>query len=212
MASRFYFSVEGQTEQRYFEWLENTVNTAGSGITPVRFKVRVEKDPLAFARAMSSRGPVSLWHVCDMESADAVHMAHFRDVLSRMERAEQQYPDIEYHLAYTNFTFELWLLLHRTDAFLPLQSRRDYLPLLNTAYEESFQSLHHFKRKKDFERILRKLTLADVKDAAARAREIERRNWQEHTPVSCGAYTFFENNPSLSLGECVEAVLLAAGA
>lgn len=211
MAQYFYFSVEGQTEQRYFRWLEEEINAARAGQPPVRFKIRVEKDPAAFAKAMADRGPIVIWHICDIESTDTVHLTHFTDILRRMERAEQRYAEIDYRLAYTNFTFELWMLLHRCDADRPLQSRRQYLGLLNAAYGETFQSLHHYKRRKDFERLLRKLSLSDVLNAVGRARQIEQYNRQEYLPVSCGPYRFFTQNPSLSLGECIEHILAACG-
>lgn len=207
---RYYFSVEGQTEKLYLEWLEMQIN-ADSRYPPVRFHVRVEKDPLAFARAFAPRGFMTVWHLCDMESADAVHMAHFRDILTRMAKAEEDYPEIEYQLAYTNFTFELWIILHKLDADRPLASRKQYLSLLNTAYGEDFQSLDHYKRKRDFTRILRKLSLRDVAHAVSRAQRIEQLNWLRCRPVRCASYAYFEQNPSLSLGECIGSILRSCG-
>ena len=57
-------------------------------------------------------------HICDVESNEQVHVDKFKNILSEMREAKAQ-KKISYVLGYSNFTFELWMVLHkREDAFV----------------------------------------------------------------------------------------------
>ena len=79
-------------------------------------------------------------------------------------------------LDYSNFTFELWIILHKTDCNGAKTHRKQYLPELNKAYDEKFEDLQEYKRENDFKRILKKLTIEDVISAVKRAEAIMKRN------------------------------------
>ena len=49
-----------------------------------------------------------------MESNDPVHVDKFKRILSEMNEAKKQ-KKITYMLGYSNFTFELWMVLHKQD-------------------------------------------------------------------------------------------------
>lgn len=213
MAERrmYYFSVEGETELRYLMWLQEVLNSAPEVRTPVRFRARVEADPFARAKGLPAYEDVHLVHVCDVESRDEAHVRHFQRVLSRMRAAEAAFPHVTCELAYTNYTFELWILLHKVDMRLPVRGREAYLPLINSAFHERFQGQGQYKREKGFSRILRQLRLEDVMRAVERAEEIEERNELTQTPTSFAGYSYFPSNPALNVGAVVRDILEESG-
>ena len=84
--------------------------------------------------------------------------------------------NINNHLGYSNFPFELWMVLHRKDCNGLLGHRSQYLLHINQVYGESFEELDHYKAHDAFHRCLAKLTLDDVKAAIRRAEAITRNN------------------------------------
>ena len=83
---------------------------------------------------------------------------------------------IDYHLGYSNFSFELWMVLHKKDCNGPLSHRSQYLLPINQIFGENFEDLDHYKAHDAFHRCLAKLTLDDVKAAIRRAETITRNN------------------------------------
>ena len=71
--------------------------------------------------------------------------------------------NVNYRLAYSNFTFELWMILHKINAEDSLSHRDDYKKLLKRAYKESFTGLSDYKSARGFSVILQTLGLDDVK-------------------------------------------------
>lgn len=207
----YYFSVEGETECRYLMWLQEAINGSPDATVPVRFRARVAKDPLGRAKGLNTNGDVRITHVCDVESADPAHVRHFQWTLSRMHAAEAAYPHVTYELAYTNFTFELWILLHRLDMRNPVRDREAYLPMINRAFGEKFQGHGQYKREKGFSRILRQLRLEDVVLATERAEAIERQNELTREPASFAGYTYYPDNPALSVGTMIHEILEESG-
>lgn len=137
MENTFYFSVEGETEKRYLLWLERTMNRHLAD--KARFQVKIEKDPYARAKGLAAWGDIEIVHLADVESNEGYHLEHFRRILRRMRLVEEKYPSVTYTLGYCNYTFELWILLHKADCPGPLSCRKDYLPLLNDAFGTDFQ-------------------------------------------------------------------------
>ena len=79
-----------------------------------------------------------------------------------MKEAKQQ-KNIKYQLGYSNFTFELWIILHKKDCFGPFYNRKQYLVPIQQCFNEKFEDLEHYKQENTFKRCLEKLTLNDVK-------------------------------------------------
>lgn len=78
---KYYFSVEGETEQWYLKWLENIVNSEEAADCRVSIKADVEKNPLKYVKRTSFVGNTvtTVWHLCDL-TLDNVKQA--------LERAE----------------------------------------------------------------------------------------------------------------------------
>ena len=49
------------------------------------------------------------------ESDELIHVQGFQDAMDNMKKAEQLGKQIKYKSGYSNFTFDLWILLHMAD-------------------------------------------------------------------------------------------------
>lgn len=49
---KYYFSVEGETEQWYLQWLQNQINNTEEAEYTVSFDCRVQKNPLKRAKSL----------------------------------------------------------------------------------------------------------------------------------------------------------------
>jgi hypothetical protein len=115
---------------------------------------------------------------------------------------------IVYQLGYSNFSFELWMILHKVDCNGPLTHRRQYLVFVNRAFGENFKGLNQFKKENNFARILKKMTLNDVRDAISRSRVIMKQNCiNELRFLQHNGYDYCEDNPSLTIWESISSIL-----
>ncbi|MDL2264683.1 RloB domain-containing protein [Synergistaceae bacterium OttesenSCG-928-I11] len=140
-----------------------------------------------------------------------MHVERFERALARMKEAARL-KTVKYALGYSNLTFELWIVLHKSDCFAPLTHRGQYLPHINKAFGEKFEDLDHYKREADFKRILGKLTLDDVRDAVKRSASLMAQKCANNcTEQNCKGYKFYTENPSLSVGQVVQKILVECG-
>jgi len=209
---KYFFTVEGETEKRYFEWLQRTINGAPTALYTVKLNCPIQKDPLKRAKGLIALEKTEITHVMDRESEEEIHVQQFTTVLDRMKSAEKIGKSIKYNLGYSNFAFELWILLHKSDCNGSLTHRRQYLPSLNRAYTEQFENLDQYKHEDNFKRILGKLTLDDVGQAVRRSKAIMQTN-QENGYVlrQHKGYKYYVENPSLSIWEIVESIMAECG-
>lgn len=79
---------------------------------------------------------------------------------------------------------------------------------LNKAYGENFENLDQYKHENNFKRVLKKLSLEQVRDAVQRAKLIMQRNANAGlVPHHYKGYKYYKENPSLSIWEIVEKIL-----
>lgn len=211
----YYFTVEGSTEQWYLNWLQDKINQNPAIRENIRFNVKIERDPLSYVKHVLIPHPdihKEIFHIFDYESQEEAHVQQFQNTLGRMKIAQQQKRGIQYKLGYSNFTFELWMVLHKTDCYSSLTNRAQYLDRLNRAYHTNFQSLDEYKKENNFKNLLTMLSLEDVQQAVQRARTIMKRN------ETCGyilqkhkGYSYYRENPSLSLGDVIGKILKECG-
>ena len=57
----------------------------------------------------------------------------FERILSEIKESKKQ-KNINYLLGYSNFTFELWLILHKQNCNGPLTKRQDYITQINKCF------------------------------------------------------------------------------
>lgn len=205
----YYFSVEGETEQWYLEWLQRMINEEPNAKYTVKLDSKIQKDPLSRVKRMTIVGKTEITHIFDYESDEEIHVKQFKTALERMKDAQNTGKNIKYHLGYSNFTFELWMILHMADCNGSLMYRHQYLMPLNRAYGESFENLDQYKHENNFKRILSKLTLDNVRQAIHRSKIIMRKNEEMgYRLQEYKGYRYYKENPSLFLWEQIERILM----
>ncbi len=111
-------------------------------------------------------------------------------------------------LGYSNFTFELWMILHKSACNRVLTHKKQYLDLLNRAYGMSFSSLKQYKEEKEFAKCLKMLTLKDVCDAVLRADKLMAANERdEKAKTKYKGFSYYTDNPSLTIWEPIRDIL-----
>lgn len=211
-AVKFYLSVEGQTEARYFEHLCTLINSSDRFAKTLSIDCR-KKEPLTMAKSITIPigVKIDIYNVVDIESLDELHEKRLKNIIDGMKKAEKLGKHISYHLCYSNFTFELWLILHKRDLRAQLSDRSQYLRYINNVFDEHFQSLDDFKREADTKRCLSRITLDDVEAAVKRATEIMAGNAEKYSQVEYKRMKYYRENPALSVHEVVERMLASVG-
>ncbi|WP_288655369.1 RloB domain-containing protein [uncultured Gemmiger sp.] len=208
----FYFSVEGQTEQQYIQWLQKVINSSSEALCHVKLNVKVEKNPLSYIKQLNNISKVDVMHLFDYESSDIEHQRQFDETLHKMRKASSAGKKVTYLLGYSNFTFELWMILHKNMCRTQMTDRTQYLSEINHAFGKNFKSLSEYKHHDNFEKILDSLTIDDVRDAIERSELImsDNKNHNYSLQKSHG-YEFYRENPSLSINDCIKKVLDSCG-
>lgn len=208
---KFVFTVEGETEQWYFRWLRDQINMCEHRDYKVAIEAKVQQSPRKFYKSANAKATPEVYHICDIESNEPVHVNKFQNILSEMKEAKEL-KNISYYLGYSNFSFELWMILHKRNCNGILIHRRQYLEHINRAFGESFESLDQYKHEDEFKRCLGKLTLDDVREAIKRADAITANNENnENTLLKYMGYEYYRENPALSIHEAVRDVFTECG-
>lgn len=204
----YYFSVEGETEKWYFEHLQNLINSSEMAKHPVKFIIRIRKDPREMVKTLTITNEATVYHVCDTESNSDEHTKLFRATLDNMKSACSMGKKVKYKLGYSNFAFDLWIALHKRDCKAPLSDRKQYLNILNNGFDEHFISMDEYKKEDNFKRCLNKIKLEDVIAAIGMAEEIMAYNKSNgYKPVEYKKFTYYTENPSLSVHEIIADIL-----
>lgn len=208
---KYTFTVEGETEQWYFEWLRDQINACPERTYNVAIDAKVQQSPKKFYKSVNAKTTPLVTHICDVESNAPVHVDKLKRILSEMKEAKTQ-KRISYVLGYCNFTFELWMVLHKIDCNGPYSHRSNYLDPVCRAFGEQFEDLDHYKHKNTFKRCLKKLTLEDVKTAIQRAECITSKNKENGKVLEkYKGYFYYRDNPALSIHEVVKKILIQSG-
>lgn len=205
---KYYFTVEGETEQWYLKWLQDRINEAPEAKCKVSFDCPVQKNPLKRAKSLVVTKKTEIWHLSDYESDEDIHVRQFRETMDNMKASKDVGKQIAYKFGYTNLTFDLWIILHKVDCNASYAYRRNYIAPLNRAYDEHFQDMKEYKHEDNFKRCLGKLTIASVIDAVNRAETIMKRN-QENGLVlqQYKGYKYYKENPSMAIHEIIGKIL-----
>ncbi len=212
IAKKYYFSVEGKTEKWYLDWLQNIINSEPTANYKVSIDSKVQKNPLKRAKTINVLRKVEITHVCDYESDEEIHTKQFRELLDLLNDTKKLGKQIKYNLGYSNFTFELWLVLHKANCNSTLAHRRLYLDHINNAYDENFENLDQYKHEANFKRIIRKLSLTEVEKAVERSKNIMQLNEENGLVLQqYKGYQYYRENPSLSIWISIEKILKDCG-
>ena len=208
---KYVFTVEGETEQWYLYWLRDQINKCESRQYNVAIDAKVQQSPKKFYKTVNAKTTPEAFHICDVESNEPVHVEKFRNILSEMKEAKTQ-KKITYQLGYSNFAFELWMVLHKRNCNGSLSHRRQYLEHINKAFGESFENLDQYKHEDEFKRCLGKLSLDDVIEAIGRADAICDSNKKDgKVLLQYKGYSYYRDNPALSIHDAVRTILKDCG-
>ena len=138
---KYYFSVEGETEQWYLKWLQDTINNTEQAVYRVSIDCPVRKDPVKHAKCLNVTQKVEVYHFFDYESDEQTHVNAFMSAMDNMKKAEKIGKQITYKSGYSNFTFDLWIVLHMADSNASYAHRKQYLVPINCAFGEKFASM-----------------------------------------------------------------------
>lgn len=202
---KFGFAVEGDTEQYYIEWLAEEINKDpnAKSFCEVSDIIRT-KDPEKARRRINTLANNKYYYLVDKEKY--CDSDSFKNLLSKLKHKDYE-KDLDFKLGYSNVSFELWILLHKVNFGKLVIKPDDYLSYINKAFGESFLNLKRYKEEKNFKKLLKKLTINDVKSAIKRAKTI-----QKNTDTTCRklihyGFEYYDENPSLSIHEIVDEIL-----
>lgn len=206
---KYTFTVEGETEKWYFQWLQKSINAIPESKYTVVIDAKVEQSPKKFAKKVNPLSVPNAVHVCDYESNSDTHVKKFQRIIDEIRDANKlKGCSFKYELRYSNFTFELWMILHKVDCNGILTDRTQYLQPINRAYSESFESLDKYKEEKGFAKCLSKLTLDDVKSAIRRSdRLMSLKESRGIDPQEYKGFRYYKDNPALTIWEPVKRIL-----
>lgn len=206
---KYYFTVEGETEYWYLKWLEDEINKKASSTSKVSFNRQIQKNPMKRAKSLAITDEVEIWHLSDYESEEAVHVKQFTETMDRLAETKTLKRQITYKFGYSNFTFDLWMILHKMDCRGSFSHRKQYITPINKAYGEKFENMDEFKHEDNFKRCLKKLSIEDVITAVNRAKAIMEINAQNgYTLHQYKGYSYYKENPSLMVWEIIEKILV----
>jgi DNA-binding protein H-NS len=172
--------------------------------------LKAKKCPNAKSRAkqITVVGPIEITHVIDIEGKETKDLVKFEKSLDSMRDAEKIGKKIKYKLAYSNISFEIWILLHKKNCCQSLSNINNYLNLINSSFDQKFLNLREYKKKDNFEKILNQLSLEDVKAAISRAKKIESNKKKSGLhKKQYKKYSYYLDNPATSVWEIVEKIL-----
>ncbi|NLO38659.1 MAG: RloB domain-containing protein [Ruminiclostridium sp.] len=205
---KYYYSVEGETEKWYLEWLKDVINNNEASAFTVSILCSVQKNPLKYAKSLVITEKIEVYHLSDYESDDPVHFQQFTQTMNNMKKAREIGKQINYKFGYSNLTFDLWMILHKAECNGAFTHRKNYIIPINNAYEENFECMDEFKHEDNFKRCLKKLQLSNVILAVNRVKTIMQRNKDNgYTLHQYKGYKYYKENPSLTIWEGIDKML-----
>lgn len=202
----YLFSVEGETEKLYLEKLQQLINNRNKN--HVIFRIKVETTPSRYVKNLTTLKKQSkLYHICDIEDPSEENTLRLRKLMKDLQDAPK-IKGANYVLGYSNITFELWIILHKSDCNTKCNKCSRYLTKINEHFQEEFPSLKSYKEERNFKKCLDKLTLEDVRSAIQRAEQIQQNceSNLSHKEVHCG-FSYYLDNPSLSIHLIIKQIL-----
>ncbi|MBR3326242.1 MAG: RloB domain-containing protein [Atopobiaceae bacterium] len=124
-----------------------------------------------------------------------------------MRDANRMGKRLRYRCAYSNLTFDLWMILHKANA-VHCGHRDEYLRQINATYGTDFREMHEYKREANFKGLLSGIGLDDVASAVERAKKMNEVTMRRgaRTTEHCG-FTYCLDNPYTELHDLVGEML-----
>lgn len=212
---KFVISVEGDnSEKLYFQHLQKLINNYDHKIFNVNFMIK-KCSPSSMVKRIGYKGSdkynknktIPYFHIQDIEDYnDPEQKIKFEKLINEIKDQS-----ISYKLGYSNYTFELWMLLHVSQMKGSVSHRRSYLSHINKYFNRNYNSLNEYKREEEFQKILDEyITLDSVVLAIKHAEEI--RSWHENNNdklVQYRGFQFYPNNPDTTIDEIIKIIFEA---
>ena len=209
---RFYFTVEGETEKWYLDWLQGLINSDENATYKVKLDSQIQKKPTKRAKSLPITCKTIIYHLSDYESNEPVHVNSFKTTMDDMKQASKLGKQIKCIFGYSNFTFDFWIILHKRDCFGSYAHRSQYIQPINEAYGEKFEDMSEYKHKDNFQRLLSGLTMEDVRNAVMRAERIQKSNAERgYVLQQYKGFRYYKENPSLEIGTIIGMILKECG-
>lgn len=205
----FYVSVEGESELKYLDRVQELIN---NGDYPYRVKfVKKKENPTSFAKAtFTGYSEFPYYHICDYEGNSSEDIIKFTHIMDNIKDA-RSITKVGYKLAYTNLCFELWLILHKKLFNRIITNKEDYKAEINNVYNLNCLSWEDIKKEQSLSKILKQISIDDIKVAISNAKRIENNNQQTQQLTEYKNSKYYKSNPSLNLHEFIEMVLNKCG-
>ena len=208
----YYFSVEGETEKWYLDWLEEQINLQDEAKFKVKIKAEVQKDPVSYAKKLTVQRRTIVWHLSDIEGSTQTHIQSIENTLGRLKDAKNLGKAITYNWGYSNLSFDLWMILHKQTCNAEMSDVSKYLNHINRVFDAHFESMKEYKEEDNFKYCLGKLSFLEVFSAIERAKNIMKRNERDGYPLTqFKGYKYYMHNPSLDLWQPLEKILTDCG-
>ena len=215
-------SIEGEVcEKLYFEHLEMLINNCNKALYKAKFFVK-KKNPLSFAKSRSNiyaskgnkhEGFIKYFHIQDIEDYyDNFQKEKFFNLIDEINETKKVCNISVYELGYSNFTFDLWMVLHKCNLISPVSDRYQYYTYINKAYNKSYLHMDDYKGEAEFKSCISQITLDDAIQAIDRSKKIRKRHKDNKDHLeSHGRFSFYRDNPDLTINDIVEEILKDCG-
>lgn len=210
LTKQFYIAVEGDTECHYFAHLQKLINNDPRCKTKVDLKVKKVSKPSSYVKSYSILQSSILYCVYDVEGLSSNDTNRF-DMILKDATASKNKKDFQYKLAYSNLSFEMWIILHKQANCPVVDTKEGYCITINKVFNKHFENLSHYKKENNFNSLLQSILLDDVLFAITNAKQLEQRNSSETVPTKYGKHQYFKKNPATSLHALVEEILECSG-
>lgn len=203
--------VEGDCEVWYFERLVELINKCDDIDYNARIKIKQIKDRFdSYLKKIDLPAlETTIYFIYDHEGREDTFKS---DVLDRIKKCRGIRPGIKPFLGYTNLSFDLWMLLHKTEFNRAVIKVDDYLKCINRCFNENFESMREFKKEDNFKRCLSKIELSDTKNAILLSKKImDDMKYNGNKLKEYKSFTYYNENPSLSVHKVVDEILKECG-
>lgn len=87
--NKYYFSVEGETEQWYLKWLQDMINSTEESVCKVSIDCPVKKNPLKHAKSLTVTRKIEIYHFFDYESDEPNPCARLSGRYGKLKKARK---------------------------------------------------------------------------------------------------------------------------
>lgn len=206
-------TCEGETEVLYFQRLKELVDIEPACLMKLGCKITVSKEPCSKAKLQTTLSTTKWYHILDKEGSSNADMVTFENNLKNFRKVKAIRQNVKLYLGYSNVSFELWLIMHKSDERPHAYSSQDYLSKLKKLYNlPNIKNLEEFKKESNFKKVLQQITLDDIRRAIKNGKALEAENEAYgFQPRKIHGFEYYEENPSTNMHRILEDILKDVG-